>query len=87
MNVATMLALSTIYGANIGGVKRHVYDEPSAAKFPALSGQHAKYTAKALTDFASGARSNDEGKMMRDVAGKLKADEIKAVSAYIAGLH
>ena len=58
-----------------------------AAKFPALSGQHAKYTAKALNDFASGARSNDAASMMRDVAGKLKANEIKAVSEYIAGLH
>lgn len=58
-----------------------------AAKFPALSGQHAKYTAKALNDFASGARSNDSQSMMRDVAGKLKANEIKAVSEYIAGLH
>lgn len=58
-----------------------------AAKFPALSGQHAKYTAKALNDFASGARSNDAQSMMRDVAGKLKANEIKAVAEYIAGLN
>lgn len=58
-----------------------------AAKFPALSGQHAKYTAKALNDFASSARSNDAQSMMRDVAGKLKANEIKAVAEYIAGLN
>lgn len=58
-----------------------------AAKFPALSGQHAKYTAKALNDFASGARSNDPQGMMRDVAIKLRADEIKAVAEYIAGLN
>lgn len=58
-----------------------------AAKFPALSGQHAKYTTKALNDFASGVRSNDPQGMMRDVAGKLKANEIKAVAEYIAGLN
>lgn len=58
-----------------------------AAKFPAVSGQHAKYTAKALNDFASGARSNDPQGMMRDVAGKLKASEIQAVAEYIAGLN
>ncbi len=58
-----------------------------AAKFPALSGQHAKYTAKALNDFASGARSNDPQGMMRDVAIKLRANEIKAVADYIAGLN
>jgi cytochrome c553 len=58
-----------------------------AAKFPALSGQHAKYTAKALNDFASGERSNDPQGMMRDVAIKLRANEIKAVADYIAGLN
>lgn len=58
-----------------------------AAKFPALSGQHAKYTAKALNDFASGTRSNDPQSMMRDVAVKLRANEIKAVAEYIAGLN
>jgi len=58
-----------------------------AAKFPALSGQHAKYTVKTLNDFASAARSNDPQGMMRDVAVKLRADEIKAVADYIAGLN
>ena len=58
-----------------------------AAKFPALSGQHAKYTAKALNDFATAARSNDPQGMMRDVAIKLRANEINAVANYIAGLN
>ena len=58
-----------------------------AAKFPALSGQHSKYTVKTLNDFASGTRSNDPQGMMRDVAIKLRANEIKAVSDYIAGLN
>jgi len=58
-----------------------------AAKFPALSGQHAKYTIKALKDFSTGARENDLNGMMRDVAGKLKDAEMKAVSEYVSGLH
>jgi len=58
-----------------------------AAKFPALSGQHAKYTMKALKDFSLGIRSNDPGSMMRVVAGKMKDSEMKAVAEYIAGLH
>jgi len=58
-----------------------------AAKFPALSGQHAKYTMKALKDFSLGTRSNDPGSMMRDVAGKLKDSEMKAVADYVSGLH
>lgn len=58
-----------------------------AARFPALAGQHAKYTAKALKDFRSGTRSNDPQKMMRDVAARLSDMEIEAVSSYIAGLN
>ena len=58
-----------------------------AAKFPKISGQHAKYTMKALKDFSTGARSNDPAGMMRVVAGKLKESEMKAVAEYVSGLH
>jgi len=58
-----------------------------AAKFPALSGQHAKYTMKALKDFSLGTRTNDPASMMRVVAGKMKDSEMKAVAEYISGLH
>jgi cytochrome c553 len=57
------------------------------AKFPALSGQHAAYTEKALKDFRAGARANDAGQMMRNIAAKMTDAEIKAVSAYVQGLH
>ncbi len=59
----------------------------AAAKFPSISGQHADYVAKALKDFRSGARTNDNAKMMQDVAAKLSDDEIKAVAAYVSGLY
>lgn len=58
-----------------------------AAKFPAVAGQHAKYTAKTLKDFRSGARANDPQKMMRDVAARLSDKEIDAVASYMAGLN
>jgi len=58
-----------------------------AAKFPALAGQHAKYTMKALKDFSLSKRTNDPASMMRGVAGKLKDSEMKAVAEFIAGLH
>ncbi len=58
-----------------------------AAKWPALSGQHAQYTETQLEAFTSGDRSNDPNKMMRDIAARLSADERQAVSAYISGLH
>lgn len=58
-----------------------------AAKFPALGSQQAAYVVKTMKDFRSGARSNDPGKMMRDIAGRMSDKEIEAVASYIAGLH
>jgi len=58
-----------------------------AAKWPALSGQYAAYVEAQLKSFATGTRSNDPNSMMRDIAVKMTADEMKAVSAYVAGLH
>ncbi len=58
-----------------------------AAKFPSLKGQHAAYTEKALKDFKNGVRTNDAGKMMQNVTALMTDKEIKAVAAYIQGLH
>ena len=57
------------------------------AGFPAIGGQHAKYTASQLNAFHKSDRANDAGKMMRNVAGKMTASEIEAVSSYVQGLH
>ncbi len=58
-----------------------------AAKWPALAGQHAAYVEAQLKSFSTGARNNDPNSMMRDTASKMTADEMKAVAAYVAGLH
>ncbi len=58
-----------------------------AARYPALSGQHADYTRLQLEAFRKGTRGNDPGGMMRSVAAKLTEDQIKALSSYISGLH
>jgi len=58
-----------------------------AAKWPALSGQHSAYVEAQLKAFAGGLRSNDPNSMMRDIASKMKPEEMKAVAAYVAGLH
>ena len=58
-----------------------------AAKWPALSGQHARYVEMQLDAFSQGDRYNDPNDMMRDISSRLSADEKKAVSAYISGLH
>ncbi len=57
------------------------------ANFPSLAGQHAKYVENQLYAFKKGERSNDAGKMMRSIAGKMTEEEIKAVASYVQGLH
>lgn len=57
------------------------------AVFPSLSGQHATYTMGQLKAFRSGARSNDAGQMMRNIAAKMTDAEIEAVAQYVQGLH
>ncbi|MGK9066938.1 c-type cytochrome [Stutzerimonas chloritidismutans] len=58
------------------------------AKFPHLGGQHAAYTAKQLTDFREGNRTNDgDAAIMRTVASKLTNKDIEALASYIQGLH
>lgn len=58
-----------------------------SAKWPALSGQHIPYAEKQLHDFAKGERGNDANSMMRDISARLSEQELKAVSAYVSGLH
>ena len=59
-----------------------------AAKYPAIQGQHATYTAKTLRDYASGARvSADKTQMMRDIASRLSEEEIVALASYVQGLR
>ncbi len=62
-------------------------DGNPAAKYPALRGQHADYIAKQLRDYASGSRTSDgKTSMMRDIAARLREDEIDAVASYVQGL-
>ena len=58
-----------------------------AAKFPKISGQHAKYTVTQLMNFKAAKRNNDTGKMMRNVALKMTDAEMTAVAEYISGLR
>ncbi|MGI9221832.1 MAG: c-type cytochrome [Woeseiaceae bacterium] len=58
-----------------------------AATYPALNGQHAKYTAKQLRDYASGARQSDgKTSIMRDIASRLSKEDIEAIASYVQGL-
>jgi len=58
-----------------------------AAKYPALQGQHAAYTAKQLHAYADGERSTDgKTRIMRDIAANLDKNDIAALSSYVQGL-
>lgn len=57
------------------------------SNFPSLYSQQPQYLVKTLGEFKSGARSNDAGKMMQNIASRMNDEEITAVSHYIASMH
>ena len=58
------------------------------AAYPLLSGQQPDYIEKALKDYRSGERSNDDpSKIMIAIAYKLDDTEIEALSSFVYGLH
>lgn len=58
-----------------------------AAKYPALNGQHAAYTALQLNAYADGSRvGTGKVQIMHDIASRLDAEDIEAVSSYVQGL-
>jgi cytochrome c553 len=57
------------------------------AKFPKISGQHNKYIINQLMAFKSGKRTNDPGKMMRDIAANMTDADMIAVAEFITGLR
>ena len=59
----------------------------AAAKFPALSGQHAEYSMAQLQAFKAKSRSNDPAGMMQSTASSLDDEGIEAVAHYLQGLH
>jgi len=54
--------------------------------FPPLVGQSAQYLSSQLSAWRQGTRKNDPNNLMGHIARSLTEDEIKAVSAYFAGL-
>lgn len=52
--------------------------------FPAITGQSAVYISNQIAAWKSGTRANDPVGLMKSVATKLSADQVKAVSTYLA---
>lgn len=59
------------------------------ANYPALRGQHAKYTSIQLEAYRSGARKTDADRtlMMQVIARRLSDDDITNIAEYINALH
>ncbi len=59
------------------------------ANYPALRGQHAKYTSNQLAAYKSGARKTDADRklMMQIIARRLSDEDISNISEYINALH
>ena len=55
-----------------------------APSFPATSGQSALYVSNQIEAWKSGSRANDPVGLMKSVADKLSADQLAAVSAFLA---
>lgn len=62
------------------------YANPPTLLAPAVGGQHASYVVKQMKAFRDGSRSNDVGKVMRNIAARMDDKDIEAVAAYIATL-
>ena len=58
-----------------------------ASDYPDVGGQWAQYLSTQLKYFRSGERANDPQAMMRSLASEMTDEEIRAVSAYMAGLN
>ena len=59
------------------------------ASYPRISAQHAAYTTKQLNAYRAGDRRSDVdlNQMMRNIAGQLFDDEIRALASYVQGLN
>lgn len=54
------------------------------ANFPVVAGQHATYSRLALERYAAGERPNT---MMQEIAARMSAEDMEAVSSYMQGLR
>lgn len=64
----------------------HKPDGTGTPRSPLLAGQDPAYTLQQLRNFDHDIRTNDRGRLMRTVAGRMNEEEMRAVSEYIAGM-
>jgi len=71
-------ACKACHGANGNG--------NAGSGYPSVGGQYVGYTLAQLKAFKSGARSNDERELMREIVGKLSDDQLEALANYMASI-
>lgn len=69
-----------------GCVGCHMDEGVGNKQYPRLAGQSSMYIATQLANFKSGARTNDNGSLMRSVAAKMSEQEMNAVAEYLASV-
>ncbi len=57
------------------------------AGYPALRAQHAVYTQKQLMDYAADVRTGLNADIMRTIAKRMTAEDIRNVASYIQGMR
>lgn len=65
----------------------HKPDGSGTPRSVMIAGQNAPYVQEQLTLFKNDQRTNDRGRLMRTVAGRLTTEEIQAVAQYVASMQ
>ncbi|WP_242464350.1 c-type cytochrome [Thiococcus pfennigii] len=65
----------------------HKPDGSGTPRSVMIAGQNAPYVAEQLTLFKNDTRTNDRGRLMRTVAGRMTPEEIQAVAQYVASMQ
>ena len=67
-----------------GCVGCHLPNAVGAPRYPRLARQRQSYIVQQLTNFKTGARTNDRAHVMRSIAEKLTEQDMRAVAEYLA---
>jgi cytochrome c553 len=63
----------------------HLPNAVGAPRYPRLARQRPSYIVQQLTNFKTGARTNDRAHVMRSIAANLSEQDMRAVAEYLAG--
>ena len=76
---------SILEGEMTVGMAWHLANAVGAPRYPRLARQRPSYIVQQLTNFKTGARTNDRAHVMRSIAANLSEEDMRAVAEYLAG--